>query len=36
MPHAVADFMSPSNKDRLYIALYARGGDSTMTGGEDK
>ncbi|KAH8777366.1 hypothetical protein F5883DRAFT_409224 [Diaporthe sp. PMI_573] len=28
--------MRPSNKDRLYIALYARGGDSVMSGGEDK
>lgn len=28
--------MKPSNKDRLYIALYARGGDSIMSGGEDK
>ncbi|KAF7532236.1 hypothetical protein G7054_g8143 [Neopestalotiopsis clavispora] len=26
----------PSNKDRLYIALYARGGKSVMPGGEDK
>ncbi|KAI3399149.1 hypothetical protein diail_7728 [Diaporthe ilicicola] len=35
MPHAVP-VMRPSNKDRLYIALYARGGDSIMSGGEDK
>ncbi|KAG4441311.1 hypothetical protein IFR05_003239 [Cadophora sp. M221] len=26
----------PSNKDRLYIALYARGGAATMPGGEDE
>ncbi|KAF3022063.1 hypothetical protein E8E14_013306 [Neopestalotiopsis sp. 37M] len=26
----------PSNKDRLYIALNARGGKSVMSGGEDK
>ncbi|KAI9816366.1 MAG: hypothetical protein M1832_005123 [Thelocarpon impressellum] len=25
----------PSNKDRIYIALYARGGSATMPGGED-
>lgn len=36
MPHAVPVYMRPSNKDRLYIALYARGGDSIMSGGEDK
>ncbi|KAK2596537.1 hypothetical protein N8I77_013423 [Diaporthe amygdali] len=36
MPHAVPVYMRPSNKDRLYIALYARGGDSLMSGGEDK
>ncbi|KXJ84944.1 hypothetical protein Micbo1qcDRAFT_186820 [Microdochium bolleyi] len=26
----------PSGKDRLYVALYARGGDPTMPGLEDK
>lgn len=26
----------PSDKDRLYIALYARSGPATMPGGEDK
>lgn len=26
----------PSNKDRLYVALYARGGSATMPDGEDK
>ncbi len=26
----------PSNKDRLYVALYARGGQARMPGGEDK
>ncbi|KAB5575995.1 hypothetical protein GE09DRAFT_611771 [Coniochaeta sp. 2T2.1] len=26
----------PSNKDRLYVALYARGGQPRMPGGEDK
>ncbi|TVY47527.1 hypothetical protein LOCC1_G003694 [Lachnellula occidentalis] len=26
----------PSNKDRLYIVLYARGGTATMPGGEDE
>ncbi|POS73721.1 hypothetical protein DHEL01_v207890 [Diaporthe helianthi] len=36
MPHAVPVYRRPSNKDRLYIALYARGGDSVMSGGEDK
>lgn len=37
MPHAIPVHMKPSsNKDRLYIALYARGGDSVMPGGEDK
>ncbi|KAG8162355.1 hypothetical protein KVR01_008120 [Diaporthe batatas] len=36
MPHAVPVYKRPSNKDRLYIALYARGGDSIMSGGEDK
>lgn len=36
MPHAVPVYKRPSNKDRLYIALYARGGDSVMSGGEDK
>jgi hypothetical protein len=25
----------PSNKDRLYVALYARGGAAKMPGGED-
>ncbi|KUI61301.1 hypothetical protein VP1G_08498 [Cytospora mali] len=28
--------MKQSNKERLYIALYARGGDSVMPQGEDK
>ncbi|KAK7736201.1 hypothetical protein SLS53_007231 [Cytospora paraplurivora] len=28
--------MKRSTKDRLYIALYARGGESLMPGGEDK
>ncbi|KAF4987522.1 hypothetical protein FDECE_15397 [Fusarium decemcellulare] len=26
----------PSDKDRLYVALYARGGSATMPGGEDR
>ncbi|KAF4509389.1 hypothetical protein G6O67_003565 [Ophiocordyceps sinensis] len=26
----------PSSKDRLYVALYARGGASMMPGGEDR
>jgi hypothetical protein len=26
----------PSNKDRLYIALYARAGAAAMPGGEDE
>ena len=25
----------PSNKDRLYVALYARGGTALMSGKED-
>ena len=25
----------PQNKDRLYVALYARGGSATMPGKED-
>lgn len=37
--HAAICHTSPHesvNKDRLYIGLYARGGDSVMSGGEDK
>ena len=29
-------FTMPSNKDRLYVALYARAGAATMPGGEDE
>jgi hypothetical protein len=29
-------YIMPSNKDRLYLGLYARGGTARMPGGEDK